>query len=62
MHIRKWSSENIANTVCKDIVCFKTIYNWINLGIIDFDISKLRREGKSRKAKETRVDLTLVNL
>lgn len=26
---KKWSPEQIANTVCKDIVCFKTIYNWI---------------------------------
>ena len=51
---KKWSPEQIANTVCKDIVCFKTIYNWIYSGIIDFDISKLRRKGKSRKVKETR--------
>lgn len=51
---KKWSPEQIANTICKDVVCFKTIYNWIYSGIIDFDISKLRRKGKSRKAKETR--------
>ncbi|MBP2015742.1 IS30 family transposase [Anaerococcus degeneri] len=51
---KKWSPEQIANTVCKDIVSFKTIYNWIYSGIIDFDISKLRRKGKSRKVKETR--------
>lgn len=51
---KKWSPEQIAYTVCKDIVCFKTIYNWIYSGIIDFDISKLRRKGKSRKVKETR--------
>ena len=51
---RKWSPEQITNTICEGIVCFKTIYNWIYSGIIDFDISKLRRRGKSRKAKETR--------
>ena len=33
---------------------FKTIYNWIYVEIIDFNISKLRRKGKSRKNKETR--------
>ena len=51
---KKWSPEQIANTVVKGIVSFKTIYNWIYSGIIDFDISKLRRKGKSRKTKETR--------
>lgn len=51
---KKWSPEQIANTICKDVVCFKTIYNWIYLGMIEFDVSKLRRKGKSRKAKETR--------
>lgn len=51
---KKWSPEQIANTVCKNIVCFKTIYNWIYSGIIDFDTSTLRRKGKSRKPKETR--------
>lgn len=30
------------------------MYNWIYSGIIDFDISKLRRKEKSRKDKETR--------
>ena len=51
---KKWSPEQIANTVYKDIVWFKTMYNWIYSGIIDFDISKLRRNEKSRKDKETR--------
>ena len=23
---KKWSTEQIANTVCKDTICFKTIY------------------------------------
>lgn len=30
-----YSSRRIANTVCKDIVCIKTIYNWIYSGIND---------------------------
>ena len=51
---KKWFPEQIANTVCKDIVCFKTIYNWIYSGIIIFDISKLKRKEKSIKPKETR--------
>ena len=51
---KKWSPEQTANIICKDIVCFETIYNWIYSGIIDFDISKLRRNEKSRKDKETR--------
>lgn len=51
---KKWSPQQIANTICKGLVSFKTIYNWLYSGIIKFDISKLRRKGKSRKAKETR--------
>lgn len=50
----KWSPEQIAYTVLKGDVCFKTIYNWIYCGSIDFDITKLRRKGKSRKPMETR--------
>ena len=50
----KWSPEQIAGTLYKGKLAFKTIYNWIYSGIIDFDISKLRRKGKSRKNKETR--------
>lgn len=38
----------------KGILSFKTIYNWLYSGIINFDISKLRRKAKSRKTKETR--------
>ena len=36
---KKQSPEQIANTIYKDIVCFKTIYNRIYSEIIDFDIS-----------------------
>ncbi len=50
----KWSPEQIASTVLNRIVSFKTIYNWLYSGIIEFDIRKLRRKGKSRKVKETR--------
>ena len=50
----RWSPEQIADTLYKGKLTFKTIYNWIYSGIIDFDISKLRRKCKSRKSKETR--------
>ena len=50
----KWSPEQIVGRLYKGILSFKTIYNWIYSGLIDFDISKLRRKGKSRKSKETR--------
>lgn len=50
----RWSPEQIAGTLYKGKLAFKTIYNWIYSGIIDFDISKLRRKGKSRSTKETR--------
>ncbi|MCI5643341.1 MAG: IS30 family transposase [Peptoniphilus sp.] len=50
----KWSPEQISATVLKGVVCFKTIYNWLYTGAIKFEISKLRRKGKSRKIKETR--------
>ena len=50
----KWSPEQIAATVLNGIVSFKTIYNWLYSGSIKFDMSKLRRKGKSRKTKETR--------
>lgn len=50
----KWSPEQIADTFYKGKLVFKTIYNWIYSGNIDFDISKLRRKGKFRKNKETR--------
>ena len=55
----KWSPEQIAGTLYKGKLSFKTIYNWIYSGIIDFDISKLRRKGKYRKNKETRGRLNI---
>ena len=45
----------------KDKISFKTIYNWLYSGILDFDISKLRRKANSRKAKETRVKFNIDN-
>lgn len=50
----KWSPEQITSTVLAGIVSFKTIYNWLYSGFIEFDLRKLRRKGKSRKSKETR--------
>lgn len=41
-------------TVLNEIVSFKTIYNWLDSSSIKFDMSKLRRKGKSRQRKETR--------
>ena len=38
----------------KPMVAFKTIYNWLYAGLIDPDLSVLRRKGKSRQPKETR--------
>ncbi len=32
---------------------YKTIYNWLYAGLIDLDLSVLRRKGKSRQPKET---------
>ena len=36
------------------MVAFKTIYNWLYTGLIDLDLSVLRRKGKTRQPKETR--------
>ncbi|EFQ60232.1 hypothetical protein HMPREF9192_2058 [Streptococcus vestibularis F0396] len=36
------------------MVAFKTIYNWLYDGLIDLNLSVLRRKGKSRQPKETR--------
>lgn len=38
----------------RPMVAFKTIYNWLYAGLIDLDLSVLRRKGKSRQPKETR--------
>ncbi len=52
-----WSPEQIYNPyqlIQKPIVAFKTIYNWLNAGLIDLDLRVLRRKGKTWQPKETR--------
>lgn len=50
-----WSPEQIANTIAKDEVSFKTIYIWLYTGKIKRKPKDvLRHKGKSLKAKETR--------
>ena len=52
-----WSPEQICGRYQleqKPMVAFKTIYNWFYAGLIDLDLSVLRRKGKARQPKETR--------
>ena len=52
-----WSPEQICGRYQleqKPMVAFKTIYNWLYAGLIDLDLSVLRRKGKTRQPKETR--------
>ena len=52
-----WSPEQICGHYQleqKPMVTFKTIYNWLYAGLIDLDLSVLRRKGKTRHPKETR--------
>ena len=52
-----WSPEQICGRYQleqKPMVTFKTIYNWLYAGLIDLDLSVLRRKGKTRQPKETR--------
>ena len=52
-----WSPEQIYGHYQleqKPMVAFKTIYNWLYTGLIDLDLSVLRRKGKTRQPKETR--------
>lgn len=51
-----WSPEQICGRYQleqKAMVAFKTIYNWLYAGLIDLDLSVLRRKGKTRQPKET---------
>ena len=51
-----WSPEQICGRYQleqKPIVTFKTSYNWLYAGLIDLDLSVLRRKGKTRQPKET---------
>ncbi len=50
-----WSPEQIANTVLKGKVSFKTIYSWLYDGTLQTgDLSCLRQKGKRRQPRETR--------
>ena len=52
-----WTPEQICGRYQleqKPMVAFKTIYNWLYTGLIDLDLSVLRRKGKTRQPKETR--------
>ena len=52
-----WSPEQIYGHYQleqKPMVAFKTIYNWLYAGLIDLNLSVLRRKGKTRQPKETR--------
>lgn len=52
-----WSPEQICGRYQleqKPMVAFKTIYNRLYAGLIDLDLSVLRRKGKTRQPKEIR--------
>ena len=52
-----WSPEQIYGRYQleqKPMVAFKTIYSRLYVGLIDLDLSVLRRKGKTRQPKETR--------
>lgn len=53
-----WSPEQIYGRYQleqKPMVVFKTIYNWLYAGLIDLDLSVLRRKGRTRQPKEKHV-------
>lgn len=57
-----WSPEQIYGRYQleqKPMVAFKTIYNWLYVGLIDLDLSVLRHKGKSRQPRETRGKFTI---
>lgn len=50
-----WSPEQIAYTLTKGKVCFKTIYRWLYQGLVSKgELTVLRHKGKRHKPKETR--------
>ncbi|MEK1313592.1 IS30 family transposase [Limosilactobacillus fermentum] len=50
--IQKWSIEQVAHVVR---IAYKTIYNWIDQGLLDINVTDLPNHGIRRKrAKETR--------
>lgn len=53
--VQTWSPEQIANTVLKGKLSFKTIYRWLYQGILMLtDHRVLRHKGKRQKPRETR--------
>ena len=46
-----YSHLTIADRI--KIETYQAIYNWLYVGLIDMDLSVLRRKGKSRQPKET---------
>lgn len=51
--LASWSPEQIANTVTLGAVSFKTIYNWLYIGILPaVTVKNLRQKGKRRKAEQ----------
>ena len=50
--IQKWSIEQVAHVVR---IAYKTIYNWIDQGVLDIGVADLPDHGiRRRRAKETR--------
>ncbi|MFS9439179.1 hypothetical protein [Streptococcus sobrinus] len=52
-----WSPEQIYGRYQlenKPMFCFKTIYNWLYKGLIDYELAFLRRKDKSRQFQEKR--------
>ena len=50
--IQKWSIEQVAHVVR---IAYKTIYNWIEQGVLDIGVADLPDHGiRRRRAKETR--------
>lgn len=61
-HLNKsWSPEQIVGRLLNGILSFKTIYTWIYSEVLDVDLNRLRRKGKSRKAKEHRGKFNIGN-
>lgn len=59
-----WSPEQICGRYQleqRPMVAFKTIYNWLYAGLIDLDLSVLRRKGKLDNLKKHVEDLGLAH-
>ncbi|WP_019416084.1 IS30 family transposase [Paenisporosarcina sp. TG20] len=49
-----WSPEQIVGRLYQGQLSFKTIYRWIDEGLLEVPISVLRQKGKRQKPRETR--------